>query len=210
MNKKLVTALILLFPATSALADEGNKFYLDFNLGRSMTGYDLNEMNQTILDISGSSAVSGSVRDKVFSYAINAGYMITPRFGVELGLGRLGESEYTGVTSDLDQFNLSLSTFFWNAVGVARYPIGNSLDLIGKAGVAFVKVDEELSYFNPFIGGFTDSASDSNSGLTYGAGVKWSFAGSGATVNFEYNSYDTGVPGVDRISVLFLGYGFGY
>jgi OOP family OmpA-OmpF porin len=149
-----VTKGLAILGVASAMAVSGpalaqdTGFYIGLSFGQSSVD----------LDCTGATGCDDS--DTTMKFI--GGYRFNRNFGAEIGYTDLGEA----TSSD----PISTTTFeasVMELVGVGFLPLNEKFSVIGKIGMYRGDVDAS----DPAIG----SASDSNTGLTFGVGVQWDF-----------------------------------
>jgi OmpA-OmpF porin, OOP family len=95
-----------------------------------------------------------SCDDKDTAFRILGGYQINRNFAAELGYHELGKASASGQ---------SFKANAWELVGIGSYPIANQFSIYGKLG--FFRGEAKAS-----------GTKETNSDLTYGAGVQYDFA----------------------------------
>jgi OmpA-OmpF porin, OOP family len=123
----VVSAVIVLFANTALAQSTGTGPYVGIGLNASATSTDKISLPQAANDRS-----SGGAK-------INAGYQITPNYGVEAGWNSLGSfsETYKTATGNVTQ-KYKISTIYLAATG--RWGITENLSVVTKAGVGFNKV----------------------------------------------------------------------
>ena len=146
MKKIVIAALLLLFAATPALADNTGRYYFaaDFGVANccNLPNYSPGWSNPGVIRIAG-------------------GYHFSPVFAVELGYSMFGDSN--GSAPPYGLATLSLSSF--QVVAVGSLPLSPQFDLIGKLGLA-----NNYEDYSDESGGY---GSFSQSGLMIGAGAEF-------------------------------------
>jgi OmpA-OmpF porin, OOP family len=128
------------------------------------------------------------------AWKIFGGYQINPMFAAELGYSDLGKASASaaGVSA-------SVEATAWELVGVGAFPINNQFSVFGKLGVyrAEVKGRSNVGV----------SADNTNSDLTFGAGVRYNFTRNiGVRAEWQrYSDVGGGSVGKGDIDVLSVG-----
>jgi OmpA-OmpF porin, OOP family len=133
--------------AVPAFAQDAG-FYIGLSFGQSSVD----------LDCTGAS----SCDDTDTAMKFIGGYRFNRNLGVEIGYTDLGEATITDPIS-----TATFETSVMEIVGVGSLPIAEKFSVFGKIGIYRGDVDAS----DPVFG----SASESNTGLTFGIGVQWDF-----------------------------------
>jgi opacity protein-like surface antigen len=185
--RKLQTMSAAIALATAALAlpaaaqDAG--FYLGASVGGSKTGNSCNGMPAGI-----------SCDDKTNTWKLLGGYQFNRYVAAELGYSdRLAKvsSSGLGLTEDIKVSALEL-------VAIPSYPIGD-FSILGKLGVYAARTEDNTN--------FAGNVSESNSNVTFGAGVGYRFHRNfSARLEWQrYSKVGGGNLGKDDIDVLSIG-----
>ena len=163
MKKLAIAALLSVFIATPALADDTGTFYIgaDFGVAKccNLTNY---------------SGYPGWSNPAVFS--LSGGYHFSPVLAVEMGYSTFGDSN--GTVSGGVPATLSLSSF--QVAFVGNLPLTQQFDLVGKIGLASNAED----YSDPVNGYGSYSQSD----LMYGLGAEYHVSPQ-VSLRAMYNNY---------------------
>ena len=111
-------------------------------------------------DSCGSILAGGSCDEKDRSWALFGGYQLNRNFAAELGYHDLGE-----IKASVGSATAASKTHVWDLVAVGMLPVMNTLSLYGKLGGYWAKSHLSSNVAN--------GGTDTNTGLTYGAGVQW-------------------------------------
>jgi OmpA-OmpF porin, OOP family len=103
-----------------------------------------------------------SCDDKDTAWKIFGGYQLNRNFSAELGYSNLGEAK-----ASAGGVNASVEATAWDLVGVGSFPVTNQFSVYGKLGVYRAETEGRSN-----VG---VSADETNSGLTYGFGVRYDF-----------------------------------
>lgn len=184
--KKLLIGLTLLMGATVAAAqDQG--FYVGGHIGQSMYRSTCDELGGPGI----------SCDDKDTAWKILGGYQFDRRFAVEIGYTNLGEVSARGPGG-----TASAEASAFEIVGVGTLAINEKFAVYGKLGVYRGEVDGRINTFT-----VTGSASESNTDITGGFGVRFNLTRNVA-LRGEWQRYpDMGGPdvGEDDIDVISIG-----
>jgi OmpA-OmpF porin, OOP family len=224
--KKNILALAVLTSMSSVALAQSSGFYLGISGGQSKSSKapdvfkaagisesDVREVIEEINDIDPtiSAALSQKTDKKDGAYKIYLGYAVSQGFALEGGYASLGtfkeksrasisyedSPDYADLTGQAD-LKASNSAWFLDAVGTL--PVGNSLSLIGRVGMAHVKTKGKLkasaSYeydfggddFDSDEGSFSESKSKSKWVPKAGFGVEYSLT-KDVALRAEYERY---------------------
>jgi OmpA-OmpF porin, OOP family len=138
----------------SAMAFVGPAFAQDtgFYIGLSF--------GQSSVDVDCTGAISCDDTDTALKFI--GGYRFNRNLGLEIGYTDLGEATFTDSIS-----TVTFESSVIEVVGVGSLPIADQFSVFGKIGMYRGDVDAS----DPAFG----SASDSNTGLTFGVGAQWDF-----------------------------------
>jgi OOP family OmpA-OmpF porin len=140
-----------------------------------------------------------SCDDSDTGFRILGGYQITPLIAAEVAYTDLGELSARGPGG-----TASVEVSAFEIVAVGTLPMADRFSLYGKAGIYRGEVDARIDTVL-----LTDSASESNTDLTVGAGVRFDFSRQ-ASVRLEWQRYpdvggdETGEDNIDFFSVGLL------
>ena len=135
------------------------------------------------------------------AWRVLGGYQFNQNFAIEAGYADLGEisgRDNTGFGTG----TATAQATAMDVVAVVMLPLANRFGLYGKAGIYRAEVDTHVSL--PGLG--SDSASESNNGFTFGAGVSFSLA-QNIALRGEWQRYrevggdETGEDDIDVLSV---------
>lgn len=129
MFKKIAVAATLAVLASSSFAADSGRVYAGADVGTSKLG-----------DLAGRESSFGSF----------VGYQVTPMFGIEANVRRLGESTEKFETIRVSQFGLSL---------VATKPLTEGLNLFGRVGYNHLKATSSTN------------GTDTDNNFMYGVGL---------------------------------------
>ena len=122
----------------------------------------------------------GSADGSANGFKVYAGYQWPARFGIEAGYYDLGTYDVTSFGVKTDEF----ATTAFAISGTYAMPIGTSVDISFKLGIAFTNADYTCVSACSFP--FISSCRSSTAGL-FGAGVGWRLARHfGLRADFEY------------------------
>lgn len=134
--------------------------------------------------------------DSDTGFRVLGGYQFTPHVAAEVAYTDLGELSASGPGG-----TASVEVSAFEVVAVATMPVAERFSLYGKAGVYRGEVDVRIDTVL-----LTDSASESNTDLTFGAGVRFDFTQQ-ASLRVEWQRYpdlggdETGEDDVDFLSL---------
>jgi OOP family OmpA-OmpF porin len=123
------------------------------------------------------------------AWRLLGGYQINRNFAAEVGYHHLGKVNFVGGDRDAKT---------WELVGIGAWPVATALSVYGKVGGYWAK-----SVLNSSV---VPSADETNTGLTYGAGVQYDLTQQ-AALRAEWQRYDnvggnrTGQTDIDVINV---------
>ena|SRR5438128_151117 len=136
-----------------------------------------------------------SCDDKDTAWRLLAGYQFNPNFAAELGYHNFGETKAT-----LGTLSETIKSNAWELVGVGLWPFANQFGAYGKLGGYRAESKDSSN--------FAAGGKDTNTGLTYGAGLQWNIMQS-LGLRGEWQRYHnvggTNTGGKDNIDVLSLG-----
>jgi OmpA-OmpF porin, OOP family len=122
-----IYAAVVLFANSAVAQPTGTGPYVGFGLNASATSTDKTTLSQVANDRNG------------YGAKINAGYQITPNYGVEAGWSGLGSFSETYKTANGNTTQkYKINTTYLAATG--RWGISENLSFVAKAGVGFNKV----------------------------------------------------------------------
>jgi OOP family OmpA-OmpF porin len=176
-------ACVAAFP-TALLAQQGSTFSTTSSVSslssiggwpsRSYLGLSLGPSRQEL------SCLPGACEPRLSTH-VYGGYMLSRHMGLELGYMDLGRVE-AGAGLRVQALNLSL---------VGRAQLGESLGIYGRVGTNYGRTDTTALHAAPTESGF---------GLSYGAGLSWSFSPRGSAT-LGWDSQALQVPGMGRDTV---------
>jgi OmpA-OmpF porin, OOP family len=192
MISKLRTGLTVLGVASAMMiagpaAAQDQGFYAGLTIGQSKQKDACDGLDDFGIDV--------SCDDKDNAWRILGGYQFNRNLAVELGYTDVGE-----VSASFGGFNASIEAKIWELVGVGSWPFTPNFSAYGKLGLYRGETD-----FSTNAPG-EENASESNSDLTYGLGVRWDFTRN-LGVRAEYQIYkdvgggEIGEGDVDVISI---------
>jgi len=148
-----------------------------------------------------------SCDEKDSAWKIFVGYQFNRHIAAEVGYSNLGESQASGVVGSIT-VDARFQVTAWEALAVGSFPVMNRLSVIGKAGLYLA--DVELGGSGT-VGATTVPVSeeDSNTGFTFGFGVRYDFTRNlGLRAEWQhYNEVggdDTGESDVSVLSVALI------
>ena len=178
----LGAASALAFAGPATAQDVG--FYAGFHIGQSSA-------EDACTGVSGPGI---SCDDKDTAWKILGGYQFNRNFALEFAYTDFGEVSASGT------FTASIEATAFELVAVGMLPVADRFSVYGKIGM--YRGDTEFSTNNPLF----DNASESNTDLTFGIGVRFDFT-KNLGVRAEWQKYqdvgggDIGESDVDLISV---------
>ena len=138
-----------------------------------------------------------SCDDKDTAWRVLAGFQMSPYFAVEAGYTDLGEVRASGPGG-----TVSAEATAMEILGIGTLPVADKLSVYGKFGLYRGEVDGRANTFT-----VTGTASESNTDLTYGFGMRFDITRQ-AAIRFEWQRYpDIGGPetGEDDVDVIGIG-----
>jgi len=114
---------------------------------------------------SGFAGVGITCDDKDTSWRLFGGYQLNRNFSAEVGYTDLGSSKANSPGG-----SAAFDAHAWELSGIGAIPIAGGLSAYGKLGVYYGKVEGSGN-----VGALSASASDTNTGLTFGAGAQYDF-----------------------------------
>jgi OmpA-OmpF porin, OOP family len=132
-------------------------------------------LGQSSVDVDCTGTTSCDNEDS--SWKILVGYQFNRNFALEFGYADLGAASATTPPFVFPPFgtipgaNLQIEATTWELVGVGSVPIAERFSIYGKLGL--YRADTETSV--SFTDGTSGSQSDSNTGLTFGLGLRYDF-----------------------------------
>ncbi len=149
-------------------------------------------------------ATAGSASAQDGQFHLGAGYTYLDADGVEFDVitlrGGYDFTDYLGAEAELS-FGLSDETvsalgvtgdlsydYGFGLFGKAQYPLTEQFSVFARLGYVYTEAEASAA-----LAGQNFSISDGESGIAYGVGAEWAFAGPNA-VRFDYtrNDYDAG------------------
>lgn len=168
----LATGLALAASASFAQASPGTGGYVFGGVGSGKTRIDQNGYDAQV----GSTGTSDADRT---AWKVGAGWMATPNLGVEGEYVDFGHPSYANAASGLGvRLKPSASALF----GVGALPVGQGLSLIGKAGLASVRLGADVS------GPAAYSTSQRDTRAAWGVGAQYDITRQWA-VRAEYENF---------------------
>lgn len=157
-------------------------------------------LGQATVDVDCTGATSCD--DKDTSWRIFGGYQFNRNFAIEAGYIDLGEASAAGPTPPFGTTSVIQEATAFDVVAVGMLPIMDRFSVFGKLG--FYRADTDVSVTNTVLGSFSES--DSNTDLTFGAGVRYDFTRNLA-VRAEWQRYsDLGISDLESdVDVFSLG-----
>lgn len=179
LRKSVAVALLSL--SSVAMADSG--FYAGIGVGQASVDVDTAGLQSDLASLGITSTVSADEEDS--SFKIFGGYEFNQNFAVEFGYADLGKFAATAnITAPLvttANSNIEASAIFVDVV--ASLPLGNQFSLFGRAGLAFSKLETDVSVL-----GTTFSDKEDEANLKLGLGAQYSFTKSVA-LRAEWERY---------------------
>jgi OmpA-OmpF porin, OOP family len=134
--------------------------------------------------------------DKDTAWRLYGGYQINRNFAAEVGYTDLGST-----TASSPGASARADAHAWELTGIGAIPITGGLSAYGKLGGYYGKVETVAT-----AGALSSSASETNTGLTYGLGAQYDFTRS-LGVRAQWQRYDnvggnsTGETDIDAMTV---------
>lgn len=202
-KKSVCWALPLLLATTAATAQDAGPWYVGFGVGQATQNPESDIRSG--LNSFGSASLSFDDRDTGFK--VLGGYRFHRNFAVEAAYGDYGAANYSATTTfPSGRAAGEYSTTATQVAAVGMIPINDSLDLFGKLGVAWWKV-EAKGNFVPTIGaGAASSISKSGSDTVWGLGAHYQLANN-AALRVEYERFRAGDSSTGRGDVSLLSVG---
>ena len=176
MTTRHGTGLAAILLATSAMPAAADNFYVALDHGVSKAG-----------GICG----AGGCNENASIFRISAGYLLTPRWALELSYGDYGKAS-SSASTDWEARGIQLS-------GTGSYPLFEGISLLGKLGIAHTQFE---SY------GVTGTPASDDTRIAYGLGGQFDYSPS-ANIRVQYESLgrigDAATTGTARITLLSLG-----
>lgn len=138
----------------------------------------------TTIDDDGFDAIGFDDSDTGFK--VFGGYDFNPYFAIEASYFDFGEGSGTFDDVILGSFDFDVGVSGFDASAVGTLPVSDSLSVFGKVGVASYDIDAHVT-----VPGF-GSGSESESDMTYGAGVALDFGQFGVRLEYEAINVDDG------------------
>jgi len=175
MNKYMILGGTLLVGFAPALADQ-SKFYAE--LGYARYGFDVSEQDFD----------PGAIQ-------LRGGHMFSPHLGLELeaAVGTNDGSVSSGDTRLIVTVDQAIAAHF-----VARWPISENTELIGRAG--YQKLDVSVS--GEQTGQTAVRQSGDGEGFVFGGGLEYDFGVFGVRADYTWASEASPFPASDRIETL--------
>ena len=153
----------------AASADDAGTFYVGAGIGNASF-----KSAEFLTDFG-----NDTFGDDDVAYRVFVGYQITEAVGVELGYqdwGKLKDTEaFTGFAAQIEP------TVF-DVVAVGRAPLGDTVTIYGKAGVAFLSADTMIDDGE----GGTFSSTTVSQDLTFGGGFEFKVGSFGIRVEADW------------------------
>ncbi|MDD5383328.1 MAG: porin family protein [Gallionella sp.] len=178
-----VAATMLGVSGAAFAGDDG--WYVLGGAGQTTGSGDKSSMDSALI-AAGATGFSSSL-SKPTVYKLQAGYQINKNFAVEGGYLGSNNETYTATGGNLaGPVTVSASITGWNLTAVGILPLANQFSLLGKLGVADIRVSGTVTGPGGAIG-----ASGSKTDLTYGIGAKYDFTNA-VFARFDVDSYKVG------------------
>lgn len=188
MKKIAIVALLSVFAATPAWADNTGKFYVAGDLGAASYTNATITVNGTVNTF----ANPGMMR-------VAAGYHFSPMWAAEMGYASFADSTLTGASG-----NITLGVSSAHVAAVATYPLASQFDLTAKLGVS------SNSYTITTTGAFAgQGSSGSKTDLLLGVGAQYHF-NSQYTLRAQYESFGAITSGSSPAKAAALSVGVAY
>lgn len=141
-----------------------------------------------------------SCDEKDTAWKLFGGYQFNRNLAAEIGY----TDRLTKVSFGAPGFSGDVKASAWELVGIGAFPIIDRFSVYGKAGL--YRAETKASASAPAFG-FTASAKETNTDLTYGVGVKYDFTRNvGLRAEWQrYNDVGGGDIGEDDVDVLSVG-----
>lgn len=160
---------LLALTATAVQAQTANRGGTrDSFIPRTTEGYFGLSLGKSSYDINGGSAPGLTFDDSDTAGKIYTGGYFNRNLGLEFGYLNMGKAERIGGSTKAHGFNLSL---------VGRAPLNEQFDVFGKVGTTYGRTETSGTS-----GLGVQTGKDDGFGLSYGAGVRWSFSPQWAAV----------------------------
>lgn len=185
--KKMILALttaIGLITASTAMAG-GNSWYVLGAAGQASNDTSKSEMDALLVSVGGTGFAS--TYEKPTMYKLQLGYEINKNLAVEGGYVGSNNATYTATGGNLaGPISVSADYSGWNLAAVGIAPINDKFSLLGRLGVADIKVKGTVT--GP---GGTASASGSKADFLVGVGMKYDITSTVFT-RLDLDSYKFG------------------
>ncbi len=192
MQKIAIIALLSVFVATPALADNSGKFYVGGSLGSASFA----DANVTINGTPNTFPNPGAL-------GLVGGYHFNQNLAVEVGYTSFAKSTLTGTSGDV-----TLKTQSLNLAAVGTYPLNSAYDVLGKLGISSNSYTEETTGSLVFASGGT-SQTGSQSSVLFGLGAQY-HATSQLSFRAQYESFGKIASGSNAPSISALSLGVFY
>jgi len=164
---------------SSASMAQGNPADAGFYIGGHFGQSDIKELDETDT-----------------SFKIIGGYQFNRNIAAEIGYIDFGSVSISGPGG-----TATFKSKAFELVGVASLPVANNFSIYGKFG--FYRADSDVNFNIPALGG-TGAASESNTDVTYGVGVRYDFSRN-LGVRGEWQRYGDVGDGATDVDVLSVG-----
>ena len=189
---RLLTAAFLVLSPIAA-AEDGTGFYAGFSAGHSK----LKEACDTSVLPAG--LMITECDDSSTGFKLYGGVQLGPIFGVEVGVAKLGETEYklepTDTTSTVETTSTAEHDHSIMAAVVARAPLDGPFKPFAKLGAHRWSVSADATGTTGGDNPTTISLSDDDDGfdIMYGVGVQYDFSEeSGFSIRAEWERFELG------------------
>lgn len=178
-----MTVVGLISASTAFAGDTG--WYAFGAAGQETNDTGKADFDTTLISLGGTGFVS--TYSKPTLYKLQLGYQINKNFAVEGGYVGSNDATYTATGGNLGALSASGSYSGWNIAAVGIAPINDKFSLLGKIGVADIKLDAAVTMAG--IGAVSTSGSKTD--LLYGVGAKIDITNTVFT-RFDLDSYKVG------------------
>lgn len=193
-----ITGKLCLLAASLALASAA---HAQTNSSRTMGGNSGYASTKTYIGLSvgksdfsvgnNSNTIFGSDQNDT-AYRVNAGSYFNANWGADIGYTDFGKINRSGGTTQADAWSLSL---------IGKYPMTNSVNLLGKVGASFGRTSVSSSAASGVVAGDTTGV-----GILYGLGFEFAMSPQWSAL-LEYDSHNLKFAGdrYDRVGAATLG-----
>lgn len=174
MKAGLIAAAVMAsLSGTSFAEGHDHGMYVLGAIGKTKVSVPQDAANSDYPNAVGVVGLTSNKTNNPTAYKLQLGYQFNPNFALEGGHVRFGKVAYYS-TSSSGTGSTTNTLNAWNVTAVGILPLQNSLSLVGKLGLAYVR--SAASGSSNWGGIYAFSKNGSKKDATYGLGVKYAFS----------------------------------